>query len=448
MELREEELSEDEAEVLFPSPTRAVAKEGGEEEEGEAVLLLATPALPHGAPAAAPAGAGQPPTPPRQNSSLPTFSPSSRFLWGVACIVCVAAIWVGAGELAQYLFIQLSFSEPIFLTYVNVSEFALLLPLAALRERLYERVGSGGGWLASPPSDWRGAARAALMVCPLWFFAQGTYNMSLVTTSVSSSTALSSTSCVFTFLLSLCVHRRGGGWLSGAGVASTLAGALLVGVGDDSGSGSGEAGGAGGSWKGDALALTSAAAYAGYSMAIKLCVPEEASGASGGGGGGAKPPSISIAVFFGCLGVFTSLGLLPLVAALHLTGTEDLSGVLSRPQLPSIVALVLAKGLLDNVLSDLLWARAIQLTSPTLASVGLSLTIPMAVCSDLVLRGLVPRVQGGLGALLIFAGFLASVLGENPVEDGSSGGGGSGSGSSSASTELRAPPAQAAQGEA
>ena len=323
----------------------------------------------------------------------------SRVFWGVACITSVAAIWVGAGELAQFLFTTLSFSEPIFLTYVNVSEFAVLLPLAAFRER---QVGSS---LASPPSDWRGAARAAILVCPLWFFAQGSYNMSLVSTSVSSSTALSSTSCVFTFLLTLCFYRRGGSWLTALGVACTLAGALLVGVGDDSGAASA----ADPSWRGDALALVSAAAYAAYSLAIKVCVPEEEAAAAAAGGG---KPSISIAVFFGWLGLFTSLLLSPLVGILHATGVEDLSGVLSRPQLPAIIALVLLKGLFDNVLSDLLWARAIQLTSPTLASVGLSLTIPMAVCSDLAIRGLVPRLQGGVGAACIFLGFVCSVLGE------------------------------------
>jgi solute carrier family 35 protein F5 len=110
--------------------------------------------------------------------------------------------------------------------------------------------------------------------------------------------------------------------------------------------------------------------------------------------------------------VLTSLLLLPVVGALHATGVEDLSGLLSKPHLATIVALVLLKGLFDNVLSDLLWARAIQLTSPTLASVGLSLTIPMAVVSDLAVRGLVPRAQGAAGAACIFVGFLCSVLGE------------------------------------
>jgi len=92
----------------------------------------------------------------------------------------VAVIWVAAGELAQYVFLSLHINEPVFLTYINVSEFMVLLPVAYLRE---------GVWRVSPPSDWRRAAKYAAMVCPLWFFAQGSYNMSIVFTTVSSSTA-------------------------------------------------------------------------------------------------------------------------------------------------------------------------------------------------------------------------------------------------------------------
>ena len=47
--------------------------------------------------------------------------------------------------------------------------------------------------------------------------------------------------------------------------------------------------------------------------------------------------------------------------------------------------LILLKGLVDNVLSDYLWAKAVLLTSPTVATVGLSLTIPMAIASELLL---------------------------------------------------------------
>ena len=51
----------------------------------------------------------------------------------------------------------------------------------------------------------------------------------------------------------------------------------------------------------------------------------------------------------------------------------------------SAFALVVAKGLVDNVLSDYLWARAVLLTSPTTASVGLSMQIPMAAIAEVAL---------------------------------------------------------------
>ena len=281
-------------------------------------------------------------------------------------------------------------------------------------------------WLSTQPSDWRAAAKCAAIVCPLWCMAQGTYNMSLVTTSVASSTALSATSCVFTFFLSVCVFRRSGTLFTCLGVVSTLLGAVLVGMGDGGSSSSST------SWKGNTLALLSAAGYASYSLAIKLWVPEEkppspaavvgegGGGVSGGdamavahGGEAGAPsphaPKISMLVFFGFLGLWTSLGLSPVVAALHVTGVEDISGWLGNGWAVVLVAL---KGLFDNVLSDLLWAKAIQLTSPTLAAVGLSLTIPMALLSDLAIDGLLPTPLGALGALFIFTGFVCCALGE------------------------------------
>lgn len=44
------------------------------------------------------------------------------------------------------------------------------------------------------------------------------------------------------------------------------------------------------------------------------------------------------------------------------------------------------KGFIDNVISDLLWARAVLLTSPTVATVALTLTIPMAMVSDWIIH--------------------------------------------------------------
>ena len=74
-------------------------------------------------------------------------------------------------------------------------------------------------------------------------------------------------------------------------------------------------------------------------------------------------------------------------------------------------------------LSDVLWARSVVMTSPLVATIGLSLTIPVAMASDLVVSsllppGTVPPSQGhfsaayGLGSGLVMAGFVLGNVGE------------------------------------
>jgi solute carrier family 35 protein F5 len=299
-------------------------------------------------------------------------------------LLTVAVIWVGASALTQYLFARLHAGLPITLTYVNVAEFALLLPLAALRER-YTLV----------RSDWRGAARAAAIVGPVWFAAQCTYNASLSGTSVSSSTMLSSTSCAFTLALSLLVP---GGrppaaqlWARARGVLLVLIGAALVSFSDAEGATASTA------W-GDALALLSAALYAVYTLLIAHVVP----------------PGASMLVFFGYVGLVCAVTMAPGMGGVLASGREDAWPLLSWP--PGLLAppllLVLSKGLIDNVLSDLLWARAVRLTSASLGTVALSLTIPLAMASDALFDGQAPTAASGVGAACIAAGFVAAVLAE------------------------------------
>ena len=73
------------------------------------------------------------------------------------------------------------------------------------------------------------------------------------------------------------------------------------------------------------------------------------------------------------MGLFNAIALLPVVLIMHTTGYESLHELT-----PSIFFLIVAKGLLDNVLSDLLWARAIILTSPTIATVGTCVCVPFS----------------------------------------------------------------------
>lgn len=62
-------------------------------------------------------------------------------------------------------------------------------------------------------------------------------------------------------------------------------------------------------------------------------------------------------------------------------------------------------GLFNNVISDYLWARSVVLTSSTVATVGLSITIPLAMVSDLLVHHEAPTALSGVGATLVIIGF-------------------------------------------
>jgi len=66
--------------------------------------------------------------------------------------------------------------------------------------------------------------------------------------------------------------------------------------------------------------------------------------------------------------------------------------------------LIIGKGLLDNVFSDYLWAKAILLTTPTVATAGLTIQVPMAALVD-SLRGNLPHLLDYVGGAVVLVGF-------------------------------------------
>ncbi|KAJ4822318.1 hypothetical protein Tsubulata_043881 [Turnera subulata] len=239
-------------------------------------------------------------------------------------------------------------------------------------------------------------AKVSLLICPFWFFAQLTFNLSLKYTTVTSNTILSTASSLFTFLVSLVFLGEKFTWVKLASVLLCMAGTIIVSLGDTE---SGLSSIASNPLLGDILALVSAIMYAVYITLIRVKLPDD-DGKSG---------HASMAQFLGFLGLFNFFIFLPVALVLDITGLETFN-ILTWKQF----GLIVGKGLLDNVLSDYLWAKAVILTTTTVATAGLTIQVPLAAFVD-TLIGNAPRLMDWLGAAAVILGF----IGINIPSDGS-----------------------------
>ncbi|XP_004492312.1 uncharacterized vacuolar membrane protein YML018C isoform X2 [Cicer arietinum] len=229
-------------------------------------------------------------------------------------------------------------------------------------------------------------AKVSLLICPFWFFAQLTFNLSLKYTTVTSNTILSSASSLFTFLVSLAFLGERFSWLKLFSVLLCMAGTIIVSLGDSQ---SGLKAVASNPLLGDIFALSSAGLYAVYITLIRKKLNDD----DGKGG------EASMAQFLGFLGLFNVILFLPAAVLLNLTKTEPFY-TLTWKQL----GLIIGKGLLDNVLSDYLWAKAVLLTSTTVATAGLTIQVPLAAIVD-TFTGNSPPFMDYLGAIAVMIGF-------------------------------------------
>ena len=339
-----------------------------------------------------------------------------RWSVGILFVVLVACIWALASVLVQYIYDDAGFDAPFFLTYTCTSLFGAYLPVwaalracglvsataegrySSLRDEVSQRRRHSLSAFEESSSlvetmqvaesteerviSHRGHLRLALIICPLWFLANWTYNESLDLTSVTSSTIISTTSTIWTYILSVLFANEGFRWLGLGGVALTFAGAVLAAVSDADASG-----GPSRSVWGDAVGLVGAIMYATYTTALKVYSPGD--------------EDVSTPLMFGYMGLSNLVLLAPVVLAVLLAGAESLANMSWK-----VFGLLVCKGLLDNVLSDYLWMRAVLLTSPTVASVGLTLTVPIAFVTDLMLHGRAPQGLAVVGGLLVVLGFL------------------------------------------
>lgn len=83
---------------------------------------------------------------------------------------------------------------------------------------------------------------------------------------------------------------------------------------------------------------------------------------------------------------------------MHWSGVAGITG--------TAVGFVCANGMADTVIADYFWARAVLLTSPTVATIGMSITIPIALVTDYFVDGIAAEGVSVFGAVLVVIGFI------------------------------------------
>ncbi|KAK4704168.1 solute carrier family 35, member F5, partial [Phenoliferia sp. Uapishka_3] len=245
-----------------------------------------------------------------------------------------------------------------------------------------------------PPLTTRQTAALALVFCGLWFTANWAMNAALGYTSVSSTTILSSMSGFFTLGVGACVGVDEITPAKLGSVVLSIIGVVVVSKSDHDLPSAPSEGGPTlptAPLLGDALALASALAYAFYVILLKVRIKNEA--------------RVSMTLFFGFVGLFNIFLIWPIGVILHFTRME----IWEWPHGGKLwLSIVINAGI--TFVSDALYLRAMLMTSPLAVTLGISLTIPLAMAGDIYRGTQIGGWKIYLGGALVLGSFVANGL--------------------------------------
>ncbi|XWS27076.1 hypothetical protein CRYUN_Cryun26dG0085600 [Craigia yunnanensis] len=107
--------------------------------------------------------------------------------------------------------------------------------------------------------------------------------------------------------------------------------------------------------------------------------------------------------------LFGYIRLFALIALWWLAWPQTAIGIepkLTFPQPAKLQGIILVSSFVGSFLSDYFWAVGVVWTSPLIAALGVSLTIPIAMLEDMLIHGQQYSVIYMIGSAQVFLGFL------------------------------------------
>ncbi|CAG9834390.1 unnamed protein product [Diabrotica balteata] len=309
----------------------------------------------------------------------PMLTKTQRLVLGFLVLILVDVIWVSSSELTKVRSVR--FNKLAEVRHMSESEATEAL-LARLSYQASVRASEMAKRAANRLPIAR-VAKIALIFCLLWFIANYTYQVALSETEAGIVNVLSSTSSLFTLVLASIFPSNPSDKFTLSKLVAvflSIIGIVLVSFSDLTIESKLPFGAV--------LSLFSAFFYATYLVFLKRKVDHE--------------DKIGIPLFFGFVGLFNLLLLWPLFFFLHFSKLEIFEWP-TREQL----LLLLLNGLLGTVISEALWLWGCFLTSSLMATVAMSLTIPMTMLADVLLKEVPYPILFYTGTLPVLVAFLA-----------------------------------------